>query len=157
ADVFRIRIAAHNLHVGTDALGGTVTALLGIGGSAVNLLQLSVIHVHAKRAFDRVQVGSVAVCRDLYAPTNALSAVLHKVHCPSAIAAADEVADAELRVRVDSGPRPSISPSFRFSLGADVLRLCPDEAPNLITLQTAHPHVADVSIVVLGTCGSHIQ
>ena len=57
----RIGIAAHDFHVSSDALGGTVTALVGIGRSAVYLLQLSIVHVHAERAFNGFQIGAMAL------------------------------------------------------------------------------------------------
>lgn len=46
-----IRIATDHFHFSADALGGAISALLGIGRSAVYLLELGIIHIHSECAF----------------------------------------------------------------------------------------------------------
>ncbi len=75
----RVRIAAYNLHVRPDAFCRAVAALLGIGRSAIYLLQLSVVNITAKRIFNRLQVRLVAVSGQLHLSTDAIRAVLHEV------------------------------------------------------------------------------
>jgi hypothetical protein len=48
AYVLGVGIAADGFHIRTEALGGTISAPLGIGRCAVYLLQLGVINVRPK-------------------------------------------------------------------------------------------------------------
>ena len=89
-----IGVPANDFHVSPDAFGGTVAALLGIGRSAVYLLELCVIHVHTERAFNGFQIGFVAVCRDLDAATDATGAIFHEIVRPTRVTSAYEVGDA---------------------------------------------------------------
>jgi hypothetical protein len=67
---------------------------------------------------------------------------------PSAISPSDEIADAELRVRVDSRPCPNITPSVLLLLWGDVLFLRANERPYFIALQAANAHPANVAVMV---------
>src|ERR1035437_5183161 len=91
ADIFWIGMPAHNLHVRPDACCWTITALLGIGRSAVYLLELRIVHVHSKRTFNGFQVGFVAVCSELEVSLDAVGAILHKLVSPAAITSANQI------------------------------------------------------------------
>src|SRR6266436_1214359 len=68
-----IRVATHYFHITADANCGRIARIRPIG-SAVNLLQLCVVHVHTESLFYCVEVGSVPVSCELqrafHAPTS---------------------------------------------------------------------------------------
>jgi hypothetical protein len=49
-----VGIAADGFHIRADALGGTISARLGIGRCAVYLLQLGVINIRPKGILYRI-------------------------------------------------------------------------------------------------------
>ena len=107
----RVWIAANHLHVSPDALCRAVAAQLGIGRSAVYLLQLSVINITTKRVFNRLQVRLVAVRGKLHVPIDAICTVLHEVVRPTRITPSHKVANAQLGIGVYCCPDPYIAPS----------------------------------------------
>ena len=72
--MLRIGVAAHRLHVAADALCGRVAAGLRLARCAVNLVEHREVDVHSKGALDGLQIGLVAVRRELDATPNAASA-----------------------------------------------------------------------------------
>src|SRR5437868_2732164 len=91
-----VGITANYFHVSADALGGAVSAHLGIGRCAVYLLQLCVIHVHPERAFHGFQICPLTVGGYLYAANDSAGAIFHEFTSPSGIPTANEIANAEL-------------------------------------------------------------
>ena len=76
----------------------------------------------------------MSVRRDLYAAIDAAGTILHKLLRPSAVPSADKVRNDQLRIGINSDPRPNVPPAFLFLLGTSVLRLRPNELPNFIRL-----------------------
>lgn len=67
-DTGLVRLASDNRYVSPDSLGGTVTAAgfsLWLCG-AVELYQHGVVDVRSESPFNRVKVGPMAVCGQLY-------------------------------------------------------------------------------------------
>src|ERR1700739_431721 len=75
---------------------------------------------------------------------------------PSAIPSAYKVGDDQLRVCVDSYPRPNIAPSLLLLFRSDVFRFRAHEAPNLVGLQAAHFQIPHSPIVVRGARAAQI-
>src|SRR5437660_6734573 len=147
ADVRRIRVSTDDFHISADAARWRIAPHLFIRWCSVNLLQLRVVHIHSERALDSLKVSLVTVCRYLHATLDAASAILHELFCPSRIPSANEVRDAEFRIGVYCRPRPSITPSFGFLFGTNVLCLCTNKTPHLVTLNASDADFSDVSIV----------
>src|ERR1700675_2304877 len=149
AYMLRIGISADCFHVAANADCWGVSRM-GLDGSAVNLLQLSIVAVHAKRAFHGLKVCSVAVCSDLYATADTAGAIFHELFSPSRVTPAHQIAHTELCICIQCGPRPSVAPSFSFLFCTDVLRLRSHKIPDFVALQTAHFQIANVPVMVSG-------
>ena len=71
----RVRVARYCLHLALDAHGRAVP-LLTLRLGPVNLLEHDVIDVRAERRLNGLQIGLVAVCRELYATAQTARHVL---------------------------------------------------------------------------------
>jgi hypothetical protein len=90
ADVLPIRIAFDPALLRTDALYGAVATLGALGGSTLELDQLSVIHVGTEHAFNRFQVRLVTVAGELDAVGEPAPTIVHEGHRVCAITTADQ-------------------------------------------------------------------
>ncbi len=134
ADVFRIGIASDFFYLAPEAHGGAVARFVA-GVRAVDLHEHRVIDIRAERILYRVQIGSVAVCRELHAMTKAAGDILHEAVRRARIARADEPRHHELRIRTNRRPRPNVAvPELPLFVGRNVLRFRVAEGPNLIAL-----------------------
>lgn len=77
--------------------------------------------------------------------------------CAAFVTAAEEVRHAELRVSVDSDPRPNIAPAVRFAPWRGALLLSSYEGPYLVGLQAPDPETVDGAVVELCTGASKID
>jgi hypothetical protein len=98
----------------------------------------------------------VAIRSDLHSVTDSLRAIFHEVFGPTAITSANQIGDNQLRVRVDSDPRPNVTPSLLLFLRADILRLCSNKTPNFIALQAAHAQIANSAVVIVSARATEI-
>src|ERR1700721_331635 len=113
--MLRIGVAAHDLHVTTDARCRGIPLLI-LSRSAVNLLQLRVVDVRSECALYGVKVCPVTVCSDLDSIADALSAVVHKLRRPTGVTSADQVTYTDLGVGINCRPGPRIAPPFGLLL-----------------------------------------
>src|SRR5258708_4003761 len=145
--VLRIGILAHRLHLTANADRRGVSRLV-FKGSAVNLLQLSIVNIRPECTLNRFQICLVGVYGDLYSILDSTGAILHEVFGPVCSASTDEVTNDQLRIRVDSDPRPNIAPANFFFRGTDVPSLCSDVCPYLVTLKTMNRQLTNVVVVI---------
>jgi hypothetical protein len=81
ADVLRVRITADGFHFASDANSGRIARFV-FKRRTINFMQLCVVNVRPKRAFNRFQIRFVTVCRDLYTVLDAIGTILHEVFRP---------------------------------------------------------------------------
>src|SRR5438270_3619199 len=156
AYVLWVWISAHYFHVTADAAGRRILPLR-FHRSAIDFLQSGEISIATKSTFDRFQVSAVTVCSDLNASSDTTGAIVHKFFCPTCIPAANQIADTEFCICVDSRPCPDITPTRLLLLRGCILGFSANKAPNFIALQTANPDIANVLIVVLTCSGGHVH
>ena len=151
-----VRPSAYLFHLATDTHCRRVARFV-FERSTVNLLQLGIVHIHAKGFFYCRQVCFVSVCRNLHSPLNPASSILHKIHRPICAASTHKVRNDQFCVGVNSHPHPNVTPADFLFLGANIFCLRADICPYLIALQTAHADVADVLVVKLHARRSEID
>jgi len=143
-------VSTDDFHIAADADCRRISRLRFSGGTK-NLLQLCIIAVHSECAFHGFEASLVTVCCDQDAAANATGAILHEIHSPIRTTSADKVADYEFRVGINADPSPNVTPSNFLLFRANVSCLRADICQYLVTLQTAHPEIADVLIVIIHT------
>lgn len=89
----------------------------------INLDELSVVNVRAKSIFYGIQIGSMAVCRELDPDAQPSSQVVYKVVCGPTVARSDIPAGDELGFSIQGRPRPNVAPSLAFLFWRGVLFL----------------------------------
>src|SRR4051812_12594979 len=93
----------------------------------------------------------------LWPSYNSLRCVLHELICGVLAAIPNVVRDTKLRIRINSRPRPNVSPPVSLLLQSDVLFVCSDEAPDFIAVQTANTNIADMRVMVRGASTTRIH
>src|SRR6266404_9667229 len=78
-DMLRIGVARDRMRLASDAIAGTVASI--IGRVAVELNKHRVVNVTTECAFYRLQVGSVAVCCNLYAILQPAREIINELVC----------------------------------------------------------------------------
>jgi len=81
--MFRVRITGNYFHIAADANSRGI-ARIRLIGRPINLLQLSVVNVHAESLFYRVEIGSVAIRCELQRAFHSRRAIVHKLSRPPA-------------------------------------------------------------------------
>jgi hypothetical protein len=76
-----IGIALDSMLLNPDAFGRAVAALGALRRRAVNFVQDRVVNISAKRAFDRLKIWAMAVCRDLNAVDEARREIINEGDC----------------------------------------------------------------------------
>ena len=105
---------------------------------------MRIVDVGAERFLDRVQIGLVAVRRELDAVGKAVLHVVHEGQRIFAVATADQPRNDQLAVAVERGPRPRVASAIdRLLHGRDVLLLRVGERPDFVALNALGLHVAD--------------
>jgi hypothetical protein len=136
AYVIHVWVATHAVGFASDAGSGAVAPLAFRVDLAVDLNQHRVINVVAERALDGVQVEFQAIGRQLDAIRKTTSQVLDERTRRGGIPHPDHPRRNQLRVRVDSNPRPNVSayPVPLNLLHRDVLLFAADKRPDFVSL-----------------------
>ena len=90
----------------------------------VNLDQHRVVDVRAERALNGVEIGLVAVGRELDAIGDAVGNVLHEPRGAIAIATADEMRNDQFRLGFDCRPSPSVASAIRSGFSSLATFFC---------------------------------
>jgi len=138
---------SRGLHAGDLGRGVAVRGAWAGDVRPVVLLQHGVIHVHAERIIDGIQIDLVAVGGQLDAVGQPRRHILHEVVGVVGCPVANPVADDQLGVGIDGRPRPDVAPLSAFVL-RDVLGLRTDEAPNFIALNPLALEASYVGVMV---------
>lgn len=130
------------------AIGGAVSAFEGLRRVAIELDEHGVINVSAERAFNRFQIGLVAVAGQLDAIHDPRGHILDKPLRAFAIATADKMRNEQFRIGLNRGPCPRIAGAInrRFHIRR-VLLLRADERPNFVNLNLARLHAAHLGVM----------
>lgn len=125
--------------------------------NAVDFLKLRVVDLIAKGVLNSRQVSAVAVRRELNAIGETGFQVVHEVPRCTGIAGANVPAGNQLRVRVNGGPSPNVTPAFARVIVAEVLLFAANEGPNLIALDALAREVAESAVLILGAHAAQIS
>ena len=116
---------------------------------AVQLDQLRIVHVTAKRALNGFQIDLVAIGSQLDAIGETGAQNVHELDCVFAVAATDHVGHDQLAVAVQCGPCPCVASELRgICRRLDVLLFGICERPNFIALDHGRSEVANVLVVI---------
>lgn len=124
----------------------------------INLVQHRVINFASERILNSGEIGAVSIRGELHAIGQAACKIVYEFMGASGASISNEPRDGQLGVSVNRCPSPDIAesefPLFGFG---NVRRLGIHERPNLIALNAARFHVADVSVVILRARSPNIQ
>jgi hypothetical protein len=128
-------------------------ALLRLGTRSVNLDQLCVVYLFAKRIRDGFEVHLVAVRVQLDSIRQSTRYILKELRGATGIAPAEKPADNELRICVNRCESPNVSsvPDLLPHLCRGILLFGITERPNLIDLDALGRNVPHNAIMVLLT------
>jgi hypothetical protein len=147
-DMVVIGIAGDDRLACSHADGGTVASFWRILRRTINLLQHREINLRAERIFNRCQIRTMAVRRELHAIREAIFQVMHEVVSASGIAFPDEPARNQLAVGVKSNPRPAIASAFCFLLRKAILFFRVNKRPDFIALDALRAKIAKRFILI---------
>jgi hypothetical protein len=156
ADVLGVRLATQNASATSDARCRAVTRLRAISRRSVELDQHRIVDVSSECVFDGVRIDAVSVRRQLNPVPDARGSVLHKCLGSRSAAISEGIRDNQLCIRTDGRPRPNIASALLHLFKRDVFLLRINERPHFVTLDSPHPQIADVPMVVSGTGTSQV-
>src|SRR5207237_6759292 len=100
AYVLWVGVAADYFQVTANALCRGIAGIVFLD-SAVNLLQLRVVHICSESILDGIHINAMAVRSNLDALLHTLGAVIHKLSRPPSITSTNQIADAELCISIE--------------------------------------------------------
>jgi len=145
ANVFKVRFAADWGWDRCDNLGRPVPVRPRVVGRAVDLHELSKVHVGAEVFFHCSDVGLEAIRSDLQPSPHSAAEVSDKLQGAKPVSLTDAVRDYQLALGVQGEPRVGVSPFSGITFG-QVFFLSVDETPCLVELNVAGSYVLDAGI-----------
>src|SRR6185295_6306266 len=146
--MIRVRVASNRLGLARNALTGAVASI--IGRVAIELDKHRIINLTTERAFNRLQVGSVAVCRKLYAIFQPARKIIDELMCGNRVTPSVMPARNKLRISVNRNPGPNVANAKHALLfNRDVLFFGINEAPNFVTLKATARKIAKHFVLIL--------
>jgi len=134
----------------TDDLRRAIAAL-SLGCITINLDKHCIVDVRAERAFNRFEVGAMAVSRELDAVSKAIAQIGDELSGGESITATYGIGGDQLGICADGGPGPNIAHvAIGFAIFRDVLLLGPDKGPDFVALDALAGQIADGLAVVDG-------
>ena len=115
---------------------------------AVNFNQSCVINVRAKSIFNRVQIGLVAVCRQLDAMRQPPGQIVYKMICRIRVACANKPARDKFRGGVERNPCPHTAPAVAPIVCRHIFFFAANKAPNFIALNPFAIQVAKGFVLI---------
>lgn len=138
------------------AHGWAVARFRRVLWSAVNLLEHCVINLRAKSIFNRTQVSTMAVCRELNLIGESRFQIVHEMEGAAGIAMSDEPARHKLCIGVNRNPRPSITAAFRFLFQRAIPVLGVNERPNFVALNSFAGKISENFVLIFGASTAKI-
>jgi hypothetical protein len=124
----------------------------------VDFNELSVVDIIGEGINHGTQVHLVTVGSQLDPMCQASRNIAQKLRSTSSIAATHEVADNELRLRVNGNERPNVPGDlFGSNLLGDILFFGVAETPNLVDLDALGGNVAERHVQVTGACFAYLR
>lgn len=135
-DVRRIRIADYLGLLNATTLRRTISGLRSRWFRAIQFVQHGVVDLCAECAFDCVQIGTVAVCRQLDPVRQAARQIADELRGIHSATTSNMPARNQLRVRTNRGPSPHVTKAkLALQFFRQILFLRIAEGPDFITLE----------------------
>lgn len=150
-DVLWIRPTRNRRGLRSNAFRGAVACFFFVI-FAVNFIQHCVVDVSAERVFNGGQIGAVSISCELNTIRESRTKIVNELMGASGASISNEPRHGQLGIRVNRNPGPNIAESEFSLLGFwNVCGLGINERPNLVALNPARFHVADMLVMIHGT------
>lgn len=147
-DVVWVWVAGNRSRLASDTLAGAVTSI--IGRVTVELDKHRIVDLATERALDGLQVGSVSVCRKLYARLQAASKIVDELVRGDRVTSPVMPARNQFRIGVDGDPGPNVAVAKHAALFFwDVLFLGIAERPDFVTLKATTIEILKRCVLIL--------